>query len=153
MRQNRLRQPVLRRISAALLSLVLFLPLCACGAAQKSDAEVNAKTAARGSYRAADEAYIETPMEAEMAYDADYGGFAAAEEAAMPMPAPAEAGGADTAAEAPAMPATAKSLLADDEAEPVEMPEPNDKRFCHVCGAELTEDVPFCPACGTRVAD
>ena len=32
MRQNRLRQPVLRRISTALLSLVLFLPLCACGA-------------------------------------------------------------------------------------------------------------------------
>ena len=93
----------IKRIFAFLLSLLMLLALCACGAAQKSDAEVNAKTAARGSYRAADEAYIETPMEAEMAYDADYGGFAAAEEAAMPMPAPAEAGGADTAAEAPAI--------------------------------------------------
>ena len=67
------------------------------------------------------------------------------DESLHPAPAPA--------AEAPAMPATAKSPLADDEAEPVEMPEPNDQRFCHVCGAELTEDVPFCPACGTRVAE
>ncbi len=34
-----------------------------------------------------------------------------------------------------------------------EVPESNDQRFCHVCGAELTENVPFCPACGTRVAE
>ena len=59
-------------------------------------------------------------------------------------PAPAPAPEKDETPEEPA---------AVEEAEQGEVPEPNDKRFCHVCGAELTEDVPFCPACGTRVAD
>ncbi len=95
-----------KRTTAVLLCLLMVLALCACGASQKSESAVNAKSAARSGYvtteAAYDEAYIEEPMApAEWEYEADYGGFAAEEAAAMPMPAPQEAGGAGAESKAP----------------------------------------------------